>query len=271
LVFPDRTCLCHLTSVCLAFRDRNAGAYNNRAKPTDEIPHEGRIPVTGVKNRDIRANRTRDDRHSRTDRVDTNKQVEQGWGAPTGESNWKDEQAGEAIAQKEEKETGTAPEDNGVEGDAVDKEAELEDKSKSYAEYLAELQETKQPDLGIKEARKPNEGSKPDKKWAQAKELKRLEEDQAYFKGKEEKARRERQRKEKAFVDVDMRFVEQPRGRGDGPRGRGRAGDRGRGGRGRADTFRPPRGGDGAPRGGRVNPSGPTVDEKNFPSLGASK
>src|SRR5436190_5719999 len=106
---------------------------------------------------------------------DTNKQVEQGWGAPTGESNWKDEQAGEAIAQKEEKETGAASEDNVVEDDAIDKEAEPEDKSKSYAEYLAELQENKQPDLGIKEARKPNEGSKPDKKWAQAKELKRLE------------------------------------------------------------------------------------------------
>lgn len=202
---------------------------------------------------------------------DTNKQIEQGWGAPTGESAWKDEQAGEAIAQKEEKEAGTAPEGNGTEDDAADKEAEPEDKSKSYAEYLAELQENKQPDLGVKEARKPNEGTKPDKKWSQAKELKRVEEDEAYIKGKEEKARRERQRKEKAFVDVDMRFVEQPRGRGDGPRGRGRGGgDRGRGGRGRGDTFRG-RGGDGAPRGGRGNASGPTVDEKNFPSLGASR
>ena len=66
---PDPTCLRDLMSVCLAFRDRNAGAYNNRAKPTDEIPREGRVPVTGVKNRDTRGNRTRDDRHSRTDKV----------------------------------------------------------------------------------------------------------------------------------------------------------------------------------------------------------
>jgi plasminogen activator inhibitor 1 RNA-binding protein len=46
----------------LAFRDRNAGAQNNRAKPTDEITRD-------VKNRDFRGNRVRDDRHSRTDRV----------------------------------------------------------------------------------------------------------------------------------------------------------------------------------------------------------
>ena len=69
VVFPDPTCLHHLTSVCLAFRDRNAGAHNNRAKPTDEISREGHVPVTAVKNRDIRGNRIRDDRHSRTDKV----------------------------------------------------------------------------------------------------------------------------------------------------------------------------------------------------------
>jgi plasminogen activator inhibitor 1 RNA-binding protein len=71
LTLPDslrfslvQLCLRQLTSdfLYLAFRDRNAGAYNNRAKPTDEITRDG-------KNRDFRGNRIRDDRHSRTDRV----------------------------------------------------------------------------------------------------------------------------------------------------------------------------------------------------------
>ena len=119
----------------------------------------------------------------------------------------------------------------------------------------------------MKEARKANEGVKADKKWESAKEFKRDEDEEAYIKGKqEEKSRREKQRKEKTYVDVDMRFVEQPRGRGEFRGGRGRGGDRGRGGRGRGE-FRGGRG-EGAPRGaGRA--AGPTVDEKNFPSLGA--
>jgi plasminogen activator inhibitor 1 RNA-binding protein len=139
--------------------------------------------------------------------------------------------------------------------------------------------------LGIKEARAPNEGVKEDKKWKTAKELKRDEEEDAYIKAREGGSKRERQRKEKNFVDVDMRFVEQPRGRGSGPRGSrgGRGserGDRGRGGRGsfgdRGDrgerSERGDRGGrsDGPRGGGRGGGnSGPTVDEKNFPSLGS--
>lgn len=110
----------------------------------------------------------------------------------------------------------------------------------------------------MKAARPPNEGVKIDKKWANAKELKRDEEEEGYFKGlKEEKAKRERQRKEKTYLDVDMRFVEPPRSRENGPKGRGR------GGRGRGE-FR----GNGPRGGGRGAPT-PTVDEKNFPSLGS--
>ncbi|KAK2757226.1 hypothetical protein FQN54_004740 [Arachnomyces sp. PD_36] len=228
-----------------AFRDRGAGAHNNRRKPTDETYSGGRG----------RGGRGRDDRHSRTGQTDTTKQVEQGWGGASGEAELKDEILGEAIAKKDE---------NEPEGE--EKEPEVEDKSISYADYLAEQAAKKAAGLGVKEARKPNEGSKPDKKWSQAKEIKHDGEDEEYIPGKEEKARRERQRKEKNFLDVDMRFVEAPsRGRGDG-RGRGRGGDRGRGGRGRGDGFRGR--GDGAPRGGRGQ--APTsMDEKNFPSLGA--
>lgn len=164
---------------------------------------------------------------------------------------------GEAIAKKEGKEPAEGEEN----------EPEPEDKSISYADYLAEQAAKKAADLGVKEARKPNEGTKPDKKWSSAKEFKHDEEDEEYIRGKaEERARRERQRKEKNYLDVDMRFVEPSRGRGDG-RGRGRGGDRGRGGRGRGDNFRGR--GDAAPRGGRGGPPPTSMDEKNFPSLGA--
>ncbi|PGH18882.1 hypothetical protein AJ80_04300 [Polytolypa hystricis UAMH7299] len=273
-----------------AFRDRNAGAQHNRGKPVGEHPRD--IPTGVVKNRDDRGNLLRDDRHSRQDRTVTNKQVDQGWGANSGESALQDEKIGEAIAQSDEKDAVAAA------GDEA--EAEPEDRSKSYAEYLIEQAENKRQELGIKEARKPNEGAKADKKWADAKEFKRAEEEDAYIKGREEKAKRERARKEKAYVDVDMRYVEAPRGgrggesrggRGGGRGGRGRGEGGFRGGRGDAPRGDGPRGGaaprgDRAPRGGpaprgntaprggpaprgdRAQAAGPTVDEKNFPALG---
>lgn len=242
----------------------------------------------------------------------SSKQYDQGWGSKSGESSWGDEKAGESIARTEEQQE-TA--EGGAEGG--EKEVEPEDKSKSYADYMAELTESKNEELGSKPARKANEGAKADKMFGDAKELKKDEDEDAYIKGKEEKAKRERQRKEKAYVDVDLRYVEPARptrgefrggrgrggdrggdrgdrgdrgggdrGRGGGERGggdRGRGGgerggfDRGRGGgergrggprargdfRGRGDAV--PRG-DSIARGGR----GPTVDEKNFPSLGAT-
>lgn len=117
----------------------------------------------------------------------------------------------------------------------------------------------------MREARAPASTGK-DKKWESAKELRRTEEEDAYIKPQEEKARREKQRKEKNILDVDMRFVEQPRTRGTGgPRGNGgRGGGRGRGGD-RGDRGGRPEN----TRGGRAGGSGPTVDEKNFPSLGS--
>ncbi|KAL1955194.1 hypothetical protein VTO42DRAFT_8959 [Malbranchea cinnamomea] len=238
-----------------AFRDRNAGSQANRAKPTDEAPRTRR-PFAGGRNRDFRGN-VRDDRHSRSGQAPTAKQVDQGWGSKSGEANLVDEKAGEAIAQKEEEEESPA-----VEGEAANvEEPEPQEKTKSYAEYLAERAAARSEDLGVKEARKPNEGVKVDKKWESAKEFKRDEDEEAYIKGKEEKARREKQRKEKTYLDVDMRFVEQPRNRGEFRGGRNRGGDRDRGERGRG------RRGEGAPRGGG---RGPTVDEKNFPSLGSA-
>lgn len=140
------------------------------------------------------------------------------------------------------------------------------DKAKSYSDYLAEQAE-KHGDLSAKPVRRPNEGSEADKKWANAKELKRDDNGAEYIKGKEEKTKPGKQRKEKTYVDVDTRFIEPPRssgsgrgGRGatrDGPRGGGRGRGRGRGG-----------GGRGGGRGGG-QAAGPTVDEYNFPSLGS--
>lgn len=43
-----------------AFRDRNAGSYNNRNRPTDEVKEAGR---RGYRGRDDRGARTRTDRH----------------------------------------------------------------------------------------------------------------------------------------------------------------------------------------------------------------
>ncbi|KMU85213.1 hypothetical protein CIHG_02996 [Coccidioides immitis H538.4] len=237
-----------------AFREGAANSRANRSRPAEEAP---RAPyVGGVKNRDQRGNLIREDRRSKTDRTITGKQHDQGWGSSTGESTMVDEKAGEAIAQNDEKEVAAEAQEGEQQ---EEKEPEPQDKTKSYADYLAEQEQNRREDLGIKEARKPNEGSKVDKKWAGAKEFKRDEEEDAYIKGREEKARREKQRKEKNLLDVDMRYVEPPR-RGDF-RGRGRGGDRGGRGRGGRGEFR------GRGNGGH----GPTVDEKNFPSLGAAK
>ncbi|KAL4873495.1 hypothetical protein BDV12DRAFT_160138 [Aspergillus spectabilis] len=232
-----------------AFRDRNAGSRNNRDKPTEETGKEANV-------RSDRGGRpARRDRQSRTGQADTRKQVNQGWGNQDGEKTWDDEKAGDNIAKTDENEPQTP---------AEEKPEEPIDKSKSFADYLAE--KAAREDLSAKPVRSANEGAKSDKKWAGAKEIKRSEEEEAYIQGNHEKSKREKQRKEKNFLDVDMRFVEAPRGNDRGaPRGRGRGGR----GAGRGDRG-------GAPRGGRGNgprsdrPAPVTVDEKNFPSLGGN-
>lgn len=195
-----------------------------------------------------------------TSSSDHQKQADHGWGESGGQGEWADEKAGEAIATEEQKEGGwdanaqnpawnenaeqtTIPEGGAIpDSAAADAEEEPEDNSKSYADYLAEQAAKKLEGLGLQEARKPNEGSKENKKWTAAKELTKSE-DADYFKG-EEKAKRERERaNKKEFLDIDYSFKEQDSGRGRGDRGRGRGrGDRGefRGGRGRGD--RPERG-----------------------------
>jgi len=235
-----------------AFRDRATGRNFNRDQPTEGAGQDGfgarpgreRGPGTRRVGRGPGGPRRGGDRHSRTGIADHPKQAEHAWGEQTGEGEWADEKAGEAIAKEEEKTAGwdagaqtTAFNDSGEPvtipegGEAVpEAEPEPEDTTKSYTEYLAEQAAKKLEGLGLKEARAPNEGSKDNKKWKSAKELTK-EDGSDYFKG-EEKARRERERAtKKEFLDIDYSFKEQSR---DSPRGRGGRGEF-RGGRGRGD------------------------------------
>ena len=221
------------------------------------------------------------------------KQVAAAWGGNEGDDELKDAKAGEAIAESEQKEAL-------IEDAAGEEPAEPEDKSISYADYLAQQSEKKAAlDSGLK-VREANEGAKLDKKWANAKPLDHQDDEGVYFAGTAGKKQRERERKVKQTIDFDPRFLEPERPRGGhsgAPRGtrggrggseRGRGGpERGRGGseRGRGGSERgrggPERGRGGPERGARSVPfrgarggarenAAPinTSDESAFPSLG---
>lgn len=155
-----------------------------------------------------------------------------------------DEKAGLADAHSEEKEGGvvadsTAP----VEAEA---EAEPEDNTKSYEQYLAEQLEKKAAlNAGPLEPRKANEGSS--KKFPEGKAFARSEADEAFIAASAGKKQRERERKTKDVVDIDLSWKEEQAG---GNRDRDSAPRGGRGGRGRGG----PRGGDRGPRRGGDRP-----------------
>ncbi|KAL0632971.1 hypothetical protein Q9L58_008129 [Maublancomyces gigas] len=273
-----------------AFRDRDAGRQNNLSKNTEDDNGAPRASRGGRGGRGGGGGGgggggRQYDRHSQTGRVDTDKQVGQGWGANKGTNEWDDERAGEELAQKdaagiENQDPSTAPaETPAAEVETIEEvpEPEPEEIVKTYDEYLAELAQ-RQADLGPPvEVRRPNEGSS-NKKWATAKELSRKEEEEGdYFIGESKDKARNRERKTKQVLDIEPRFVEPREGSrgGSAPRGgRGRGGDRG--GRGRGDRDRGDRGGDrgGDRRGGYNGPtrgSGGAVniaDPSAFPSLG---
>lgn len=262
-----------------AFRDRNAGSERNRGRPADDGAREGGPRGgRGRGGRGARHSRTQDDRHSKgLPHGGSDKQAAQSWGAPEGEAELKDEQAGKDIAQTEQK-------DAAVEGDAVatpadgennNELAEPEDKHISYADYLAQLAEKKlalEQENALK-VRKPNEGIKENKKWANAKELVK-EDDNELFPSASGKAKRERERKQKQFVEIDNRFIEPDRsrgGRGGRGGGRGESSGRGRGGPrggGRGD-FRGNRDGHRGRGGSEAVSSLNPHDQSAFPSLGS--
>jgi len=247
-----------------------------------------------------RRGRAREDRDGREDRQNRSgvgehhKQADQAWGAPTGEAEWVDEQAGEALAKADEATADAEPKPEGdAWAEAEGEPAEPEPKVKSYEEHLAELAEKRLQISGPQETRKPNEGA--NKKWKETKEITR-EEEQDFFSGTGAKKARERSKKEKAIVELDgeaMRPKDEPTDRRGGrggrggrrgdfePRGnredrgdrgdrneRGSRGDRGGRGRGRADFRGGERGSRG--RGARGGSNAPNVlDTSAFPSLGS--
>lgn len=221
-----------------AFRDRGAGSDHNHARSTEEAPRDGPRGGQGARVRGSRGSRRPregDDRHTTRSGAHggSEKQAAQSWGAVEGEAELKDEQAGEAIARSERKEAI-------AEDGAGEEPTEPEDKSVSYVDYLAQQAEKKLAlESGFK-VRGANEGSKLDKKWANAKALEKNE-DEEFISGSYGKKQRERERKVKQTLDFDPRYVEAERSRGSSRGGRG-----GRGGA--------------AP----IN----TKDESAFPSLG---
>ncbi|KKY38841.1 putative elicitor protein [Diaporthe ampelina] len=264
-----------------AFRDGGAGSGANRRKPTDEAPRGGARGGRGARGRGGRGathHRNADDRHTKNIVPGSEKQAAQSWGAAEGTAELNDEQAGEAIAQTEQKDA-----------EAEDAEAEAQEpepKQVTLEAYLAEQAEKKAALNVGTSTRKPNEGvnSKQEKKWADAKALVK-DDSEDFIAGSGGKKLRERERKQKVHVDIDGRWQEQPADRTREARGGrgGRGGDRGgRGGergdrRGGAPRGAPrggaPRGGDGFPRGGprggrggsaTINPN----DTSAFPSLG---
>ncbi|KAF2114413.1 hypothetical protein BDV96DRAFT_576726 [Lophiotrema nucula] len=263
-----------------AFKDRGVGHDRNRARGTGD-----RGEIDGNRERG-RGRDTRGrgrgrgsggaiagDRHSKTGIAEHDKQAAHGWGGATGNDEWTDEQAGDAIAKADEKEA--TKEDATTEANAEpEAEAEPEDKTKSYAAWLAEQAEKKLA-LGSTEVRKPNEGSS--KKFPEGKAIEREEED--FFAGSTGKAKRERERKQKNIVELDDSRLhaagrQDIRGGRGGGRGRGEGRGRGRGeGRGEGRGRGGGEGGGGGfrGRGGRGGQSGPNItDSSAFPSLGSA-
>ncbi|KAH0174731.1 hypothetical protein KCU67_g612, partial [Aureobasidium melanogenum] len=274
-----------------AFRDKGAGALNNRAKPTDDGVRQDRHPnrTRDVnEHRDIggrgrgprggrggvRGTRTaRDDKHDRTGHAGNNdhtKQAGAAWGHETGDAELNDEKAAVADAKAEEAK-------EGIVADATVAEPETpadEDNVKSYEQYLAEQLEKKAALAGNFEARKPNEGAS--KKFPEGKAFER-DANENYVAPSAAKAKKQKERKDKNILDIDQAWKEeQSQSQDSGFRGGrgGRGGDRPRGG---------PRGGRGGPRGGAPRGGAPrdsaprapraapvnVTSSSDFPSLGA--
>jgi plasminogen activator inhibitor 1 RNA-binding protein len=139
------------------------------------------------------------------------KQAAQGWGGESGNAEWADEKAGDAIANAEAKNDPNAAADTdardpafttGPDGEVGADAAEEEDKTKSYDQYLAEQKE-KRAALGAGiEIRKPNEGSK--QKFPEGKAFSRNPEEEEFMSGaggKTRKAKDAGPKKEQIVVD----------------------------------------------------------------------
>ncbi|KAK9448745.1 uncharacterized protein V1518DRAFT_418085 [Limtongia smithiae] len=228
-----------------AFRDKNAGraANRSRAPPAEgassDRPRRGRGPREGG----APSGRRQFDRHSGAV-PDSNKQVAESWGSAATEQ--KDEQFATDFAAAEV----AAPGDALASGDAVAAAAassdaaplaEELDNSKTYEEYLQEL-EAKSAELGPKlPIRKANEGEDPSS-WGSVLQAKSevAESDFISLKPKKE-TKQKATKKEKTTLDFEPTFTPPPSAASSSRRGgRGDRSDRG-----------PGRGGRGGSRGGR--------------------
>lgn len=192
------------------------------------------------------------DRHSQTDRVDSQKAVAQGWGGEDGKKELEVEQKAEADAKAEGAE-GAAAAATPVEAEKVVEEEE--DKTMTLDQYLASKAGKK---LNI-ESKAPREVAGDDSAWAKL--TKHEKEELDYFASTKAQKNKARTQKEgKQLLEIEQTFNQpavQRSGRG-GARGGSRGAPRGERGAGRG------RGG----RGGRgANASVNLADKNAFPSL----
>ncbi|KAG9005447.1 hypothetical protein FRB94_001532 [Tulasnella sp. JGI-2019a] len=257
----------------------NTGARFERTENRGERGGRGR----GRGERGRGRGAARMDRHSRTDIVDSEKQVNQGWGADKAEALT--EAQGEADAQAEADQTpaaagdgpdwgeppaadwgappegGDAPAEGGGADSRPPRPVEEEDKTMTLEEFRASKSNTLADLVGETDTRVANEGKDL---FKDAKKLNKADGNESYFAGQTKtKAAKTKEKKQKETIEIDGQFSEPPGGGFRGGRGRGegrggfRGGDRGggdfRGGgrdRGERSDFRGGRGGRGGGGGG---------------------
>ncbi|KAG8905562.1 hypothetical protein FRB99_008667 [Tulasnella sp. 403] len=241
------------------------------------------------------------DRHSRTAIVtssphalvfsDSDKQVNQGWGADTGRAELASDRQADADVAAESQTPAEGGADWGAGGEAswgaagdatadvtaeggaaaatgadgeqkAARAAPEEEKTITYDEYLKSKTNTLSDLVGAVESRRANEGAEEDL-FKDAQVLLKPEEE--YFnKPKSNRVKSQKEQKEKITIEIDGQFSEPPGGRG-ARGGRGRGAPRGRGGRGRGG-----RGGYGGYANGANGAPGVDVEDTSaFPTLDA--
>ncbi|KAL7419244.1 carbamoyl-phosphate synthase (glutamine-hydrolyzing) cpa2 [Cryptotrichosporon argae] len=228
-------------------RSRGAGAVRG-----------GRTPAQGGERRQY-------ERRPASGAQDSQKKVEQGWGADEGKAELTAEVAGEIDAQADQKVA--TPAEDAEEGAAADEEAEPA--TKTLDQYLAEQAEKNLAGIGKKDSRQVSSDTLEGKAFVR-------EAIDEFFSGKQKASapKEKAAKKEKVYIEVDGQFAT-PAGRPD----RGDRPERGRGGFGGGRGRGAPRGavrGTGAPRGGAQRSNGARAvapidanDQKAFPALGA--
>ncbi|KAF7320281.1 HABP4-PAI-RBP1 domain-containing protein [Mycena kentingensis (nom. inval.)] len=260
-------------------KPRADDANLNQDDTTQDKKFDGRGRGRGGSRGGPRGRGRQFDKHSQTGKVDSDKKINQGWGADEGSAELKAEQAAINDANAEAAPSGgdwgapaggdagdwATPAAEGTPAADADKperegrprrerEPEEEDNTLTLDQYRAQ-DKTSDAVPKLEGLRKANDGTDT---WKDVVALEKSDDGESYFVGKAKAAPKARAKKEeKVFLEIDARFERPSRGGPRGGRGEGRGG-RG-GGRGR-----------GAPRGGGRPVAAANVDvddEKAFPSL----